>query len=172
MVEGREQVEDEDFTAFFRREFPRLVLHLGLRGFAQYAQDAADEAMGDAFKKWHDIENPAAWVRTVATRYAARDQRRDRQRDECEYIYTRAILAAEIDAPHTLMELSEQHRTVLEELKKLPERRRAVVALLVDGYTICEIAHALETTEATVRSHLRHARRNLASLGRKIGGAA
>jgi RNA polymerase sigma factor (sigma-70 family) len=163
-------VADEDFPAFFRREFPRLVVYLRLWGFARQAEDAAAEAMHDAFAKWDDISKPAAWVRTVALRSAIADVDSGSRRTAREERYARSVLAAEVSDPHVASELGEEQCAVLSRLRDMPPKRRAVVALVYDGYPVCEIAEALNMEEPTVRSHLRHARTALDSTG-QTGGA-
>ena len=150
---------DEDFAAFFRREFPRLVVYLGIRGFARQAEDAAVEAMHDAFEKWHDIDRPVAWVRTVALRSAVADLDRGGRRAAREEHCARSVLAVEVTDPQAVSVLTEQQCAVLRQLQAMPKKRREVVALVYDGYTVSEISDALAMDESTVRSHLRHARR-------------
>lgn len=161
---------DEDFAAFFRREFPRLVVYLGVRGFARQAEDAAVEAMRDAFAKWRDIDRPVAWVRTAARRSAMADVESANRRTAREEHYVRSVLAVEITDPHAVSEFDEEQCEVLRQLEAMPLKRREVVALVYDGYTVNEVAVALEMEESTVRSHLRHARRALDA--KQTGGAA
>lgn len=160
---------DEDFAAFFRREYPGLVVHLGLRGYPRVAEDAAEEAMRDAYEKWHDIDKPAAWVRTAALRHAMRITQRERRGEAREDAYVRAAMAAQVDDPQGWAELSEERRAVFERIMTMPPERRQVVALAFDGYGIGEIARILGKAEATVRSHLRYARRELSDFGPKGG---
>lgn len=161
---------DEDYAAFFRREFPRLVVYLGLWGFARQAEDAAAEAMRDAFEKWHDIDTPPAWVRTVALRSAIAAMDSGSRRTAREVRYARSVLAADVSDPHVASELGEEQRAVLSQLEAMPAKRRAVVALVYDGYSIREIADMLNMQEPTVRSHLRHVRKALDATG-QTGGA-
>lgn len=57
--------------------------------------------------------------------------------------------------------LAEGQQNVLSVFRRLPLMQRLVLALIYDGFTCREIAEMLGITEATVRSHLRHARNNL-----------
>jgi len=47
-------------------------------------------------------------------------------------------------------------------LTSLPTEQREIMAWTIDGYQPSEIAELTGRTAATVRSHLRHARRKLA----------
>lgn len=50
------QGNDGEFDAFFRQEYPRLVLRLTVEGLElQAAKDAAQEAMVEAYRNWEEI---------------------------------------------------------------------------------------------------------------------
>lgn len=57
--------------------------------------------------------------------------------------------------------MGEERQEVLAALQSLPSGQRHVMALLFDGYTSSEVAQEMHVSVATVRSHLRHARRRL-----------
>jgi RNA polymerase sigma-70 factor (ECF subfamily) len=162
----------DDFATFFRREFPRLVLHLATCGFARQAEDAAEEAMHEAFKKWHTINEPDRWVRTVALRYAQRDALREGRRNVRDGAYVQQLVPSAMLGPEQKVEITEEQSSVLKRIEYMPFVRRWVVALAFDGYTVREIAAELGVVEATVRSHLRHARRTLGETTGQTGGAA
>jgi RNA polymerase sigma-70 factor (ECF subfamily) len=158
---GAPEAGVEDFPTFFRREFPRLVLHLTVRGYEREADDAAVQAMTAAFDGWAGIERPAAWVRTVALRIAQRAQLQERRRGRREQAYAEQNPNPVQVGPSGALEISEQQAVVLKRIARLSPVRRSVVALAFDGCTVGEIAQQLDIAEATVRSHLRHARRAL-----------
>ncbi|MEV6598752.1 sigma-70 region 4 domain-containing protein [Actinoplanes sp. NPDC051346] len=62
----------------------------------------------------------------------------------------------------------------------LPHKQREVLAWTIDGYSVAEVAEFTGANAATVRSHLRHARKTLAEEiarirvedGREAGGGA
>jgi len=56
---------------------------------------------------------------------------------------------------------SEEQQRVLSLLRQLPPAQRIITALYYDGLSAEEIAGATGKPAATVRSHLRHARRAL-----------
>jgi RNA polymerase sigma-70 factor (ECF subfamily) len=59
------------------------------------------------------------------------------------------------------MVFAEEQRRVLSLLQQLPAAQRVVAALYYDGLSTEEIAAVSGKPAATVRSHLRHARRAL-----------
>jgi hypothetical protein len=66
-------VTDDEFTAFFDRDFDRLVGVLCKSGYdREIARDAAAEAMTEQLRQWSEVTAPKAWVRTVGSRIAFR----------------------------------------------------------------------------------------------------
>jgi RNA polymerase sigma-70 factor (ECF subfamily) len=153
---------EQELEALFRREFAPMVRALTiLAGDAETAADAVQDAFVQAHRHWAQVsrfDNPAAWIRHAAIN-RLRNQRRGHNR----------MLAA---LPRLLrQEESMEEATVTVDLPSvlatLPEQQRAVVILyyLLEQPTSA-VADTLGVTEATVRSHLRHARVRLAgSLG-------
>lgn len=152
---------DDDFPAFFRGQFAQLVVYLQARGFMRYAEDAAHQAMAEAYACWDRIENPLAWVRVAGVRIAGRALLRDQQRGLRDAGYLRLVMSQSIETPDAAAELAEEQLLVLETIKAMPKIRGTVVALAFDGYTVRQIAGELRIAETTVRSHLRHARQAL-----------
>jgi RNA polymerase sigma-70 factor (ECF subfamily) len=150
---------DDGFERFFRAEFPRLVLYLRLRGYELHAADAAQEALAAAFRCWNSIDAPSAWVRSAALRIARRQTVREAERAQRDRAYAEHNPGQESCDPARAVELTEEHRVVLKKMEALPAIRRTVIALTIVGYTTGEIARELGIAQATVRSHLRHARR-------------
>lgn len=156
----------EGFTEFYRHHYPRLVRDLVVHGFQeQIAKDAAQQAMIDAYKQWENLTNPLAWARTAAVRYAGRERERDRRRLERDRSHQQAVPTGTLDSAERQVERSEEASAVLQVISAMPSRRRDVVALAFDGWKVEEIADKLGMQPATVRSHLRHARRALREKG-------
>jgi RNA polymerase sigma factor (sigma-70 family) len=150
----------EGFDEFFRGAFARLVLFLIKIGASrEEAEDSAQEAMTKAYENWRAIQHPEAWVRVVAERgYIAAAAR------------ARAAPAKMLaggwtgDGTYTDLDLAvfgEEQRRVLDLLRRLPYEQRRVLAWYYDGFATAEIAKRVDRPEATVRSHLRHARQRL-----------
>lgn len=150
---------DDGFETFFRAEFPRLVLYLRLRGYELHAADAAQEALAAAFRCWNSIEAPSAWARSAALRIAQRQAVREAERIHRDRAYAERNAGQEPCDPARAVELTEEHGVVLKKMEALPAMRRTVIALTIAGYTTGEIARELGIADATVRSHVRHARR-------------
>ena len=158
-------VGTDQFETFFRAEFPRLVLYLRLRGYEQHAADAAQEALAAAFRCWPGIDCPSAWVHSAAVRIAQRQAQRDAERAHRDRLYIEHNPAQEPCDPARAAEVTEEHRVLLKKIEALPAMRRTVIAMTMVGYTTGEVARELGIAEATVRSHLRHARRALGQPG-------
>jgi RNA polymerase sigma factor (sigma-70 family) len=160
--------ESDDFDPFFRDQYPRLVKHLVTLGFSdEEAKDAASEAMIEAYRRWDVINCPGAWVRVVARRVASRSAARYRDGlRRAAALETSAGVFRESDEQALF---KEDQRVVLALLAGLPARQRVVMAWYIDGYESSEIAQFLRLQPATVRSHLRHARRRLAAAVAQAG---
>ena len=144
---------DRGFDTFYREFLPTLVGFLVWQGAGSDAQDMAQEAMTRAYRAWDQVQNPAAWTRTVAFRAWLRH--RDDVRELAGPVPDRA------DDDVTGQERWEQHDPVLRLLARLPDRQRQVLAWSVDGYTPTEIAAELDLTPDNVRQNLSKARRSL-----------
>lgn len=149
----------EHFPVFYRREYPKMVaIAAAVSGNRAIAEDIAQEAMIRAHRQWDSIsayERPGAWVRRVtinlslsAVKRAAADLRR-------------VLRLAERTS---LPEPDVADDRIWKAVANLPGNQRAAVALhYLEDRSIEEIAHILETTEATARVHLHRGRQALAS---------
>jgi RNA polymerase sigma factor (sigma-70 family) len=147
---------DNGFVSFFRERFGRTVVLLTAMGARRAdAEDAAQEAMVLTWQKWDSIDEPAAWVRTVAVRAYWRLLRTRPQ----TVSFDESVPEGIVDSDLSIFTEEQQH--VLRLLRALPSMQCAVAALSYDGSTCGEIAMLLGISGATVRSHLRHARKNL-----------
>jgi RNA polymerase sigma-70 factor (ECF subfamily) len=147
---------EDGFASFFREQFSRIAFLLIKLGASRAdAEDATQDALVLAWRKLDSIDDHAAWVYTVATRAYWRVLR------------TRPVpapLPESAPATTTASDLgifTEEQQHVLSVLRQLPLMQRVVLALIYDGLTCKDIAEVLGISEATVRSHLRHARNNL-----------
>jgi RNA polymerase sigma factor (sigma-70 family) len=144
---------------FFHERFSKVVIFLISMGASRAdAEEAAQEALSEAWERLESIDQPAAWLRTVAARAYWKQVRMRRQTvplDESEY---------QAMADSDLRIFREEQQQVLCILRALPPEQRTVVALRYDGATCEEIATLTGKPSATVRSHLRHARKTLKEL--------
>jgi len=133
-----------------------VVLLIAMGASRADAEDATQEAMTQAWQHWESVREPAAWLRTVAVR--AWWKQSDTQRfqtvplDDGDY-----STAAHPD----LGIFTAEQQQVLLLLRALPAKQRTVVALFYDGATCREVAELTGVSRATVRSHLRYARRSV-----------
>lgn len=155
---------DDEFDAFFAKEYPRVVAHLVAMGLTKdQAMDSAQEAMHRAFCYWTYLIDPPLWVRRVATREAWRTYNRDLMRRDKEIAAARQDAARPAATPEEWANTREQRRAAIDLLRSLPVAQRTVLAWKLDGYTNAEIATVTGLSAATVRSHLRHIRDRLSS---------
>jgi RNA polymerase sigma-70 factor (ECF subfamily) len=146
---------ENDFASFFYQRFGKTVVVLITKGASRAeAEDAAQEAMLQAWRHWDDIKYPVTWVRNVAIRVYL-DQVGTRPQtiplDES---------ASETVAEPGLSVFVEEQQQVIHALRALPPEQRTVVALFYDGATCEEIA------EATGKSPARSARTSGTPAGR------
>jgi RNA polymerase sigma-70 factor, ECF subfamily len=151
-----------DFEEFFDAEFPRVVAYCLALGLARpAAEDITQEAFLTVLRRWDTITNPPAYLRKVAFHLAIR-----RPYEIPHHDLATSQAPARSDAPSPL----EERHVVLEALRQLPSQQQAVFALFFDDQPIPDIAEALDISAATVRSHLRHARRRLGVWWRRRHG--
>ncbi len=150
---------DDGFEKFVHASLTRLTLHVVKLGASvDEAKDAVSEALADAWHHWETISSPDRWVRLAAARAYFRSAHRDREQ------LSRALQGGmTVDrAPDGLEDVcGEEAATVLRLIQQLPRQQRHIMALTYDGYAASEIAQMLQLPRDTVRSHLRHARRQL-----------
>jgi RNA polymerase sigma-70 factor (ECF subfamily) len=155
----------EPFDAFFRRELPALVaLARALCGPA-HADDAAQEAMLVAYRRWPEVaglDRPDAWVRKVLVNLATSVLRR-------RAAEARAVLRLG-SRPAVYAELEPRNEQFWEAVRRLPRRQAQVVALhYVDDLGVAEIADLLGVAEGSVKQHLSRARSALARTADRWG---
>jgi RNA polymerase sigma-70 factor (ECF subfamily) len=150
--------EAGDFDAFYRREYPRLVVLARVLAGPAVADDVAQEAMLVAFRKWDEVQllqSPAGWVRAVCLHKAVSLVRRR---------------AVEQRVLRSLGSFRSEHAVALEqderfwrEVRRLPLRQAQAVALhYALDLGVAEIAETLGCAEGTVKSHLSRGRVALA----------
>jgi RNA polymerase sigma factor (sigma-70 family) len=154
--------EHEGFSTFFKREY-RAIVGVVMRAGASFedAEDAVIEAMSLAANRFHQLDAPGAWVKTVALRRFKSKRVRDREREH------RESLAATFEPAR--LDGGDEKRLVQSILDAMPRMQRIVLSLTMDGYSAKEVATEVGSTIETVRSNLRHARRAMADGLRKAG---
>jgi len=146
------------FSAFYQEFVPTLVAFLLWQGARLHdAADIAQDTMDQAYQHWERIENPHAWVRTVASRAFARRVASIDVESPVDEVPEASLLPSCVDVA-----AFEERHVVLRVLALLPPRQRQVMAWTYDGYKPAEIAKELQIKPGAVRSNLRKARHALA----------
>jgi RNA polymerase sigma factor (sigma-70 family) len=158
------------FAKFYREAVPGLIAFLRLLG-APYpvAADCVQDTMLKALPPvWETLTHPRAWCRTTCLNLYRRQVARNREDPVPDIELTdHPLISADTD----FAEL-EEYFEVVRLLRRLPLRRRQVMACIYDGASYDEIAEALQMTPATVRSTHRYAKLDLARLLGESGGAS
>lgn len=144
----------------YEASYRRLVAQAyAVSGDRVEAEDAVQEAFaravaaGDRFGR---LDNPEAWLRTVALNVVRRRWRRARRF---------SAVSPKVAAPSDVPGVSEDHVAVVEALRALPFQQRETVALFYLGdLSVLEIAATLNVPEGTVKSRLTRGRTALAGL--------
>lgn len=145
-----------DFDEFFLAHHTRLVAcALALTNDRERARDAAQEALGRAYRDWSKVQrmdHPAAWVRRVLVNLLTDEGRRDAHR---------RIQPAPVEAWHEDTPPSDS--SLLEAIRQLPIRQRTAVVLhYLDDLPVEQVAAAMGVATGTVKATLHQARATLA----------
>ena len=141
-----------DLGALFESHAPAMyrtiLAYTG--GRADVAEDAVGEAFARATVRSAELRDPVAWLYRVAFNVANDELRRERRPG--------GFARESVQRPPELS-------GVLEALKRMPPRERAVMALFyVMDLPVSDVAARLGIASATVRVHLMRGRRHLAAL--------
>ena len=150
-------IDEADFEAWFRREYPKvlgsLVLALGSR---EVAEEATAEAFARAYERWSRVRalvRPGGWVYTVALNEAKRKLRR---RAMERSLLLKFHLELEVP-PETGFELWDLVRTLP------PRERTAVVLRYVGDLPEAEVAKVMGISAGGVAKMLNVARSRIDS---------
>lgn len=138
----------DDPSNLYRREHARMVrLAVALVDVPAVAEDLVQDAFADVFARWDRIDEPAAYLRTCVVNRCRRELRRRRLLRRTPSPVAGDAGAA--DGPARLM---------LDVVRALPSRRRAVVVLrFYEDLSEAQIAEALDMRPGTVRATLHQA---------------
>jgi len=146
----------EVYEASYRR---LLAQAYAVAGDRVEAEDAVQEAFaravaaGDRFRR---VDNPEAWLRTVALNVLRRRWRR---------ASLFRALTPRLATPADVPGISEDHVAVVQGLRSLPFQQRETLALFYLGdLSVQEIAATLGVAEGTVKSRLTRGRTALAAV--------
>jgi RNA polymerase sigma-70 factor (ECF subfamily) len=158
-----EAARSGDLAAFemLMRQYERLVLVTALRlmGNMPDAQDVSQEVFLKLYRNLRKVDGAqsiAGWLYRVTVN-AVRDLQR-RKRPEAPMEFAENLPAAGIDPQQAATE-AERRRALEMSLRMLPEKERAALVLRdLEGLSTEEVARALGSSEATVRSQVSKAR--------------
>lgn len=145
------------YESFYRTEYRRVVaLTYGLTGSRWASEEIAQEAFLRAHRHWDRVgvmDNPGAWVRTVALNLARSRYRR---------LKAEAAARLRLANPSTIEPMTGDAEAFWSELRRLPRRQAEVLALrYVEDLDVADIADALGVAEGTVRALLHQGRTRL-----------
>jgi RNA polymerase sigma factor (sigma-70 family) len=123
------------------------------------ADDAVSRAMMAVYRRWTTIRtNPFAWAARAAIRYYVNAKRREERR-------LRRYIAGGAAQPEAFEETEfnswVDDEWVKHQLSRLTARQRAVMELILEGFTAVEIARLLGSTPEAIRQRLLQARARL-----------
>ena len=144
----------------YEASYRRLVTQAyAVAGDRVEAEDAVQESFARAVaagSRFRHLDNPEAWLRTVALNVIRRRWRRAR---------LFSSLSPRLATPSDVPGISEDHVAVVDAMRALPFQQRETVALFYLGdLSIQEIAATLSVAEGTVKSRLMRGRTALAGL--------
>jgi RNA polymerase sigma-70 factor, ECF subfamily len=138
---------------------------LHLLGSVEDAKDASQEVflrLHKHLRRFDDGRSLGPWLYRVAVN-VCRDMAAKNSRHE--------ELAGETPAPEAARDWGDERRIVALGLKRLPEKERAAVVLRdIEGLSTAEVARALGSSEATVRSQVSSARIKLKQFADRMLG--
>ena len=151
---------EADFAEFYEATWPRtLAVTYALTGDRGAAEELAQEAYVKAWSHWGKVsrnDQPAAWVRQVATRLSVSRWRRSK--------VAASWLARNRSEPVTAPP-DETSTALVQALLQIPEpQRRAVVLHHLADLTVEEVARIEHAPVGTIKARLSRGRTALAAL--------
>ncbi|WGY04767.1 MULTISPECIES: RNA polymerase sigma factor [unclassified Nocardioides] len=158
LMDGTEQAEDID--ALYAASYRRLVVQMyAICGDLTDAEDAVQDAFITAIRKrrtLRSVDNPEAWIRTVALRRLHRGWR--------HLAVVRRHQALD-RGPEPAVAVGPEHVALVSALALLdPAQREVVVLHHLADLSVAEIAEQLQVPEGTVKSRLGRGRQRLGVL--------
>jgi RNA polymerase sigma-70 factor (ECF subfamily) len=148
------------FDEFYAAEYAGVVrLAVALTGRRDVAEELAQESFVAAYRRWSRVStlnNPAGWVRRVATNRCVSSGRR--------YV-TELRLLTRLRQERAVSPRSDhvQDDKLWAVVRSLPRRQAQVLALaFVEERSVADIAELLGCGQETVRTHLRRGRHAVA----------
>ena len=136
----------DDPVSLYRRAYPAAVrLAVALVDVPATAEDLVQDAFAQVWLRWDRLDKPEAYLRTCVVNLCRRELRRRRLRRRAP----ERVSVTTLDAPA---------RELLDALRALPPRRRAVVVLrFYEDQSEAQIAATLGMRPGTVKATLHQA---------------
>ena len=159
------------FDELYRSEWTAITaLGWTLTGSWPVAEELAQDAFADAFRRWDEIgglDRPGAWVRRAVINRAASHHRHRRVEQRG---LARWSSRTQISDDNTTTDRTGDRATdavgdpaFWAAVRNLPDRQRHCVVLhYLEDRSVAEIAEVLDTAESTVKVHLHRGRKALA----------
>jgi RNA polymerase sigma-70 factor (ECF subfamily) len=152
--------DQEHIRELYAVSAARLVAQLyAMTGDFAEAQDAVQEAFVRALArsaKVRELDNPEAWLRTVAWN-VARSRHRRRQ------LLDRVVRSGRLGRPTDPPDMSPDHVALVAALQRLPVATRETVVLHhIADLPVADVARLLDCTVSAVKSRLKRGREALA----------
>jgi RNA polymerase sigma factor (sigma-70 family) len=149
-----------DLKELYDASYRRLVVQIyAICGNLAEAEDAVQDAFVTALRKSSQlgrVNNPEAWVRTVALNSVRHGWR---------HASVVRRYQAKVPGPQGPVEVGPEHVAIVNALEEVdPDQREAVVLHYLADLTVADIAAQLGVPEGTVKSRLSRARDRLADL--------
>jgi RNA polymerase sigma-70 factor (sigma-E family) len=151
---------DVHLREIYEASAARLVAQLyGLTGDFAEAQDAVQEAFARALARpgrLRGVDNPEAWLRTVAMNIA-------RSRHRRRAVFDRLVRSGRLDPTAAAPSISADRVALVAALQRLPRKvREAVVLYYIADLPVAEVAAVLGCSTEAVKTRLARGRRALA----------
>jgi RNA polymerase sigma factor (sigma-70 family) len=143
-----------DFDSFYAAEYPKVYRAArSWTGDHQRALDATQEAFAKALARWGRLAKEdwaAGWVVTTALNLCKKAPK---------------VAPRRSTQPRDRIHLAQQRMDVATALSKLSDRQReAAVLFYIGDLPLPAVAHLMQLSEGTVKSHLARARKTLKDL--------
>jgi RNA polymerase sigma-70 factor (ECF subfamily) len=153
-------MDDRRLREVYAAAYPRLDGQLaGVTGDPTEAEDVVMEAFARAAarpREFAELDNPEAWLRTVAVNLARSRWRR---------LLRRSHLLPRLVESEAYADLPEDRLALMAALRALPTGQREAIALHhLAGLPVTEVAMTLGVPEGTVKARLSRGRTALAAL--------